>query len=255
MCYLSNAVIESAIDTAVGVPINLEHNDEKQYGVVVGASKDIGSDWYIAEMMITDENMANALNQADKGGYKLSNEYRCSKREGDFIMNGVPYQVEITQMAFEGLAFTKTPRYNEAVILNSKGDQMIVLNGKEYSKDYVAQCIQNAEQGETGLKDKLLNFLGLNVDNGCDKKKKMSEDDKKSEEKKSEKKSEKEDDKKSEEKDKKEDVKNSEEKADEKEAEAEEKIKEEDGKTSEEVKNSLKTVVHSDSFEFVEKTY
>lgn len=266
MWYLSSEVLNRDMQSAVGVPVILEHNSEgKQYGVITNVWME--DDWVIADMIITDENMANVLSANDYGGYKTSNGYNAETDEGSFSLNGVSYDVEVKGLDFRHLALTKAPRYKGAVILNSKEVDMIELNGKEYDPKYVAECVATVEnmaevkaEKASGLLSTLTSFFKAKVENSeepkgeeekvenkCDEKKVESKSDKKEEDKKDS------EDKKSEEK-----ASEKEDKAeDEKEAESkdEDKKEDEDKKTNKDVKNSLTTAVSSEAFEFVEKKY
>ena len=161
VAYISEEVLSESIDKAIGLPVLLEHNDDgRVYGYVSNIFRD--GDWYLAEMMIHDENMAKVLDQADKGGFKTSTGFFIeSFKEGNFLRNDVPYQVEIDGIRWKEWTLTRNPKYQDAIILNSsdhKKDDQAKFDGdfiseKEENSD---QAVQNEIKEVTNSKEKEL---------------------------------------------------------------------------------------------------
>lgn len=282
--YLPNDVLVTRASEAIGLPVYLEHNAENGvYGYVTNVYKDPNSDWYNADIIVTDENMQSALEQEDCSGYKLSNGYKAIGEKGEFRKDGINYQSEINDLEWRELTLTKNPRYQDAVILNSDSeDTMRVFNGEfignaekqednnttgeevmtnikidgvEYKADYVLECINNFEDGKKSFLSKLSGLFNTEVENKeeveekvLDEQEPIAEEAPKAEEESKEEVSKAEEEVTNEEPEEvKEEVT---------EEEAKEEVKEEITKTAEEVKNSLTEATKElSTFEFKKKTY
>lgn len=109
--------IHKIIDAETAFNFTEEEKEKQAVGIVSDVGYDIESGYFIADLMIWDEDTQQNI---DKKGFNVSCAYIPVAGEGG-VYNNVPYDEEIIDGEYHHMAIVEDPRYNEAVIFeNSK---------------------------------------------------------------------------------------------------------------------------------------
>ena len=116
--YINQDTAKKMNTTFQGCAVYVEHvnkiDPDKKDGTVVRAffnEKD-GQHW--VEFMVDTQEALDKIAQ----GWRLSNAYHPIQKGGGGEWNGIPYDEEILDGAYEHLAIVENPRYDESIILS-----------------------------------------------------------------------------------------------------------------------------------------
>lgn len=130
---LKKEVLDRFIDSMVGCPVCLQHQDvtddnakDTAVGYVSRVWYEPKDNWFYCEGVITDKETEELINN----GWFVSCSYEVTEEdEGGGTWHDIAFDVEILNGKFEHLAIVETPRYKEATILLNSSERKAKLMG------------------------------------------------------------------------------------------------------------------------------
>jgi hypothetical protein len=167
---VSKDALDKMLQSYVGKPVFLEHNDtdvveafnnsegDSANGVVSAVGYDENSGWFWADMLIWDDETQQCI---DEKGYTVSCAYDVLKADGGGgSYHAIPYDQEVIEGEYTHMAIVDNPRYEGATIIqNAKkknADNGGIMKEKRTFKFLGKKQIENQEP-EEDKKDEVIN--------------------------------------------------------------------------------------------------
>lgn len=167
--FLNEDTIRKMDPSFAGKPVFVEHVDDVEQNIdklrgeadgwVVESFFNAADGKHWVKFIVVSEKAERAIKQ----GLRLSNSYFPLAFGQGGLWNGVTYDKEVTDGAYEHLAIVKTPRYEESVIMTP--EQFKAYNDKKLEE---LKKLSNSKDDKGDWKMKLSFFKKQKVENAAD---------------------------------------------------------------------------------------